>query len=148
MDPCRFRLRSLFHKPIFMDFHRSSSTFSAEVWEDNPEDPEAIDGYFLLDVNEQRPQELLSSTLRMKRLRERRVSSFLRRFAGRSSRIFSNGRVFHATAAGFRGLPHVLEGLQGVDEADAPEGAARPGEGRQAAVGRSSGVVTCAGVMS
>lgn len=29
------------------------------VWEDNPEDPEAIDGYFLLDVNEKQPQDLL-----------------------------------------------------------------------------------------
>ena len=28
------------------------------VWEDNPEDPEAIDGYFLLDVNESQPQDL------------------------------------------------------------------------------------------
>ena len=29
------------------------------VWEDNPEDPEAIDGYFLLDVNEKQPQDRL-----------------------------------------------------------------------------------------
>ncbi|CAK9064496.1 unnamed protein product [Durusdinium trenchii] len=27
------------------------------VWEDNPEDPEAIDGYFLLDVNDTRAQD-------------------------------------------------------------------------------------------
>lgn len=27
------------------------------VWEDNPEDPESIDGYFLLDVNEQQAQD-------------------------------------------------------------------------------------------
>ncbi|CAL1155481.1 unnamed protein product, partial [Cladocopium goreaui] len=40
------------------------------VWEDNPEDPEAIDGYFLLDVNEQQPQDFQDCLTFLKGSRE------------------------------------------------------------------------------
>jgi len=40
------------------------------VWEDNPEDPEAIDGYFLLDVNEKQPQDFQDCLTFLKGSRE------------------------------------------------------------------------------